>query len=78
MLLREVLYPFRLAEALGCLSPNGMPCSSSPEDDFERNGGVASDIGDKTLFSGLGGAERGAVAEVRGLDMDGTFVSPVE
>ena len=62
MLLREVLHPIRVAEAPGCLPSNGMSCSASPKDDFERNGGVASDIGDKTLFSGLCGAERGAIA----------------
>ncbi len=78
MLLREVLYPFRVAEAPGCLPSNGMPCSASPEDNFERNGGVPSDIGDKTVFSSLCGAERGAIAELRVLAMDGTFVSPVE
>ena len=90
MLLREVLYPFRVAEALGCLPSNGMPCSASdlapasacaacsPEDDFESNGGVASDIGDKTLFSGLCVAERDAIAELRGLAVDGKCVSPME
>jgi hypothetical protein len=77
-LLREVLFPFRVVKALGCLSPNGMPCSASPEDDFERNGGVASDICGDAFISGLGRAERGVVDELRDFVLVGTSLSPME
>jgi hypothetical protein len=55
-----------------------MPCSASPEDDFERNGGVGSDICGDAIISGLGRAERGVVDELRDFVLVGKSLSPME